>query len=145
MTEPQTLAPNANWRRDPVPMWIYGISAVVLCILTFQVYSALVQPGMGYGDFDATRAANNKVLVTLTGRNVAMMVVTILAMRSRNAMFLAYTFIMHLVRETWDMGMVPFFMGLSAAGIFTMLSFLVLFIVPYVFALRILRRLAAAR
>ncbi len=143
MNETQTLSPNANRRRDPVPMWIYGISIVVLCILTFQVYSALVQPGIGYGEFDTTRTANNKVLVTLAGRNVVMMVVTIMAMRSRNAMFLAYTFIMHLVRETWDMGMVPFFMGLSPDGIFTTLSFL-LFIVPYVFALRMLR-LAAAR
>lgn len=133
-----------NFRRDSIPLWINLLSGVVLVILTFQVYSALLSPDMAFGAFDASVKANYQALVMLAGRNVVMIAVTLAALRSQNSMFLAYTFMMHFVREAWDMGMVPFFAEGSIVAVAAQTASFLIFLVPYVFALKKLRKLAAA-
>ena len=135
---------SANFRRDPIPLWINLLSGVVLAILTFQVYSALLRPDMAFGAFDASSKANYQALVMLAGRNVVMIAVTLAALRAQNAMFMAFTFLMHFVRESWDMGMVPFFAEGSAVAVVGQTASFLIFLVPYVFALKKLRKLAAA-
>ena len=132
-----------NFRRDQIPLWINLISGVVLLILTFQVYSALLRPDMAFGAFDASLKANYQALVMLAGRNVVMIAVTLAALRSQNAMLLTYTFQMHFVREAWDMGMVPFFAEGSILVVAAQTGSFLIFLVPYVFALKKLRELAA--
>jgi hypothetical protein len=124
-----------------IPLWIYGLSGLVLAILAFQVFAAVHNPALWYKGFDASITANSKVLITLAGRNVVMFAITALAMRSRNAMLLGLTFVMHTIRESWDMLMVPVFDGVNGAAIGQAMSFL-FFLLPYAFALRTLRRIA---
>ena len=139
-----TSTQSANFRRDPIPLWINLLSGVVLAILTFQVYAALLRPDLAFGSFDASSPANYQALVMLAGRNVVMIAVTLAALRTQNAMFLAFTFLMHFVREAWDMGMVPFFAEGSAVAVAGQTASFLIFLVPYVFALKKLRKLAAA-
>jgi hypothetical protein len=136
--------PNANFRRDEIPLWINGISILVAAILTFQSISAYVNPSWAYGLFDNTTLANQQVMTVLGGRNVVMLLLTLLALRSQNAMFLTYTFIMHLIREAQDMFIVPYFEGFTTIkGIGIFLTFLLVFVIPYLFAIKKLRTLAA--
>lgn len=135
-------APNANFRRDRIPWWINALSGVVLLILLFQAVSALVDPSWAYGAFDNSSDANEQVILTLAGRNIVMVVVILGAMASQNAMYLAFTFVMNLVRELFDMGLVAYATKLQSFGdVAQSLSFL-LFLVPYFFALKKLGRLA---
>jgi hypothetical protein len=67
-----------------------------------------------------------------------------MAVQSRNAMFLAYSFIMHLGRELQDMLIVPYYAGFTTPkgmGVFAV--FLIVFVIPELFALLKLRKLAA--
>lgn len=132
---------NANFRRDKIPFWINLLNGIVILILLFKTYAAFANPGMAYGSIDAANIANQKVLWELAGRNIAMIVVTLLALRSQNAMFLAFTFIINLVREGFDMFMGFRFSNFEAQGMIQALSFLI-FLVPYYFALRKLRKIA---
>lgn len=94
---------NANFRRDKIPVWINILSGIVILILLFITYSALVNPALAYGLVDGTIEATKKVLWELAGRNIAMLVITILALHSQNAMLLAITMIINIVRESFDM------------------------------------------
>lgn len=132
---------NANFRRDPIPMWINILSGVVVLILLFKTYSALANPSMVYGAIDGSVLANQKVLWELAGRNIAMIVVTVMALRSQNAMFLAFTMIINLVREGFDMFMGIRFSGGDMGQMMQAGSFLI-FLIPYFFALQKLRLLA---
>lgn len=132
---------NANYRRDAIPMWINILSGVVVLILLFKTYSAFANPSLVYGAIDGSVTANQKVLWELAGRNIAMIVVTVMALRSQNAMFLAFTMIINLVREGFDMFMGIRFAGGDMGQIMQAGSFLI-FLVPYFFALRKLRGLA---
>lgn len=59
---------------------------------------------MVYGSVDNNSVlANQKVLWELAGRNIAMIVVTTIALRSQNTVFLAFTMILNLARESFDM------------------------------------------
>lgn len=142
-TKENSDSPNGgnNFRRDKIPVWIVSLNALVVLILCFKTYAAFVAPQLVYGMIDAANAANQKVLWELAGRNIAMLVVTLLAMRSRNAMFYAFTFLINIVREGFDMVIVLKFVSLGADGIMQAASFLI-FLVPYFFALRKLRSLA---
>ena len=136
--------PNANYRRDDIPAWINALSGLVALILLFQSVSAYLVPSWAYGAFDLDLSANRQVMMTLGGRNVVMLLLTVAAVRSQNAMFLAYSFLMHLIRELQDMFIVPYFAGFTTAkGIGTFAIFVFVFVVPYFIALRTLRKLAA--
>lgn len=135
-------APNANYRRDKIPMWINILSGVVILILLFQMISALFNPSWAYGAFDGSTESNRQVILTLAGRNLTMILVTVSALRSQNAMFLAFTFLMGIVREFYDMALVLYMGGFTAGSLLQASSFLI-FLIPYVLALKKLRALAA--
>ena len=136
--------PNANYRRDSIPMWITILSGLVALILLFQSASAYLAPDWAYPGFDLGSSANRHVMATLGGRNVVMLLLTIAALRSQNAMFLAYSFLMHLFRELQDMFIAPYFVGFTTPqGLGTFAAFVCVFVVPYLFAIRTLRTLAA--
>ena len=136
--------PNANYRRDPIPVWINFLSGLVALILLFQSVSAYLAPSWAYAGFDAGPSANRHVMATLGGRNVVMLLLTLAALRSQNAMFLTYSFLMHLIRELQDMFIAPYFAGFTTPkGIGTFTVFVCVFVVPYLLALRTLRTLAA--
>ena len=133
---------NANYRRDKIPVWINILSGIVILILVFKTYAVFANPALAYGAIDGGVLANQKVLWELAGRNIAMIVVTLMALRSQNAMFLAFTMIINIVREGFDLFMGIRFSGGEMAQILQAMSFLI-FLVPYVFAMRKLRSLAA--
>ena len=132
---------NVNFRKDPIPKWINIVNIVVIGILCFQIYSALFNPSLAYGTYENVEA-NKQVLLTLVGRNFVMIIVTFLALRSQNAMFLAFTFLMNIARESFDMALVGYLNHFSLKGIGQMMSFLI-FLIPYFFALKKLRQLAS--
>jgi uncharacterized membrane protein len=122
-------------------MWINILSGIVVLILVFKTYSAFANPSLAYGAIDGSVLANQKVLWELAGRNIAMIVVTLMALRSQNAMFLAFTMIIGLVREGFDMFLGIRFSGGDVGKVMQAGSFLI-FLVPYFLALRKLRGLA---
>jgi len=132
---------NANFRRDKIPIWINILTGIVLLILVFKTYSAFVNPALAYGNVDNSVIATKKVLWELAGRNIAMIVVTLMAFRSQNAMFLAFTMLINIVRESFDM-----YLGIQFSNGDTKLIlqafFFLIFIVPYLFALKNLRKIA---
>lgn len=136
--------PNANYRRDQIPRWIFALSALLALILAFQSYSAYFDPALAFGSFGLDTMVNRQVMSTLGGRNVVMLALTLMAMQSRNAMFLAYTFIMHLGRELQDMFIVPYYAGFTTAkGMSLFAVFLVVFVIPELLALLKLKKIAA--
>ena len=132
---------NSNLRHDKIPMWINIISIIVIAILVFQMYACYFNPSLAYGTFENIDA-NQQAILTLAGRNFVMIVVTLLALKSQNAMFLAFTYLMNFVREFYDMLLVGYLDHFSMKGIGMMATFLV-FLIPYVFALKKLRQLAS--
>jgi len=135
------MKPNINYRRDKIPMWINLLTILVIGILLFQMISAFVNPSWAYGTFENIDA-NRQAILTLAGRNFVMLVVTVLALKSQNAMFLAFTFLMNFAREFYDMLLVGYLDHFAMKGIGMMATFLV-FLIPYVFALKKLRQLAS--
>jgi hypothetical protein len=132
---------NSNYRRDSIPLWINIITLVVICILLFQMIAAFINPSWAYGQFENIDA-NRQAILTLAGRNFVMIVITIMALRSQNAMFLAFIFLMNFVREFYDMILVGYLDNFSLKGIGMMATFLI-FLIPYVIALKKLRKLAS--
>lgn len=135
------MAINTNFRRDAIPMWINILSIIVILILLFKTYSAFANPSLAYGAIDGSVLANQRVLWELAGRNITMVVATLLALRSQNAMFLAFIMIINLVREGFDMFMNIRFSDGDLGQVMQAGSFLI-FLVPYFLALRKLRGLA---
>lgn len=135
------MKPNANFRQDKIPMWINIITIVVIGILVFQMLSAFINPSWAYGTFENIDA-NRQAILTLAGRNFVMIVVTLLALKTQNAMFLAFTFLMNFTREFYDMILVGYLDHFSLKGIGMMLTFLV-FLIPYIFALKTLRQVSS--
>lgn len=134
---------NANLRRDKIPTWINSLTVIVICILIFQMISAFVNPSWAYGTFENIDS-NRQAILTLAGRNFVMIVVTLLALKSQNSMFLAFTFLMNFAREFYDMFLVGYLHHFSLRGIGMMATFLV-FLIPYVIALKKLRQLASQK
>lgn len=139
----ESTKPNANFRRDKIPMWINILTIVVIGILLFQMISAFINPSWAYGTFENTDA-NRQAILTLAGRNFVMIVVTLFALRSQNAMFLAFTFLMNFAREFYDMILAGYLNHFSLKGFGMMATFLV-FLIPYIIALKKLRQLASMR
>jgi len=132
---------NSNFRRDKIPMWINILTGIVIAILLFQTYACFFNPSLAYGTFENIDA-NQQAILNLAGRNIVMIVVTFLALKSQNAMFLAFTFLMNFVREFYDMLLVGYLDHFSLKGIGMMATFLI-FLIPYIFALKKLRKLAS--
>jgi hypothetical protein len=132
---------NSNYRRDKIPIWINIVSIIVIAILVFQMYACYFNPSLAYGRFENIDP-NRQAILTLAGRNFVMIIVTLLALKSQNAMFLAFTYLMNFVREFYDMLLVGYLDHFSMKGIGMMATFLV-FLIQYVFALKKLRQLVA--
>jgi hypothetical protein len=132
---------NFNYRRDKIPMWMNVLSVIVIVILFFQMYACYFNPSLAYGTFENIDA-NRQAILTLAGRNFVMIVVTLFALQSQNAMFLFFTFLINFAREFYDMLLVGYLDHFSMKGIGMMATFLV-FLIPYYFALKKLRQLAA--
>ena len=122
-------------------MWINIISVVVIGILLFQMFACFFNPSLAYGTFENT-VTNQQAILTLAGRNFVMIVVTFLALKSQNAMFLAFTFLMNLTREFYDMLLVGYLNHFSLKG-FGMMALFLVFLIPYTIALKKLRQLAS--
>jgi hypothetical protein len=132
---------NTNYRRDKIPTWINTLTIVVICILLFQMVSAFINPSWAYGAFENIDA-NRQAILTLAGRNFVMIIVTLIALKSQNAMFFTFTFLMNFAREFYDMVLVGYLDHFSLKGIGMMLTFMI-FLIPYIFALKKLRQLAS--
>jgi uncharacterized membrane protein len=132
---------NTNYRHDKIPGWINLLNIIVIGILLFQMYACYFNPSMAYGTFENCDA-NRLAILTLAGRNFVMIVVTFLALKSQNAMFLAFTFLMNFTREFYDMLLVGYLNHFSLKGFGMMVTFLV-FLIPYTIALKKLRQLAS--
>jgi hypothetical protein len=137
------MKPNSNYRKDKIPVWINILTIVVIGILVFQMISAFINPTWAYGAFENIDA-NRQAILTLAGRNFVMIVITLLALKSQNSMFLAFTFLMNFTREFYDMILVGYLDHFSLKGIGMMTTFLV-FLIPYVIALKKLRQLASQK
>lgn len=134
---------NLNYRRDKIPMWINLLTGIVIAILIFQTYACFFNPSLAYGTFENIDV-NRQTILNLAGRNIAMIVVTFMALKSQNAMFLAFTFLMNFVREFYDMILVGYLDHFSMKGIGMMATFLV-FLIPYGIALKKLLQLASQK
>lgn len=137
------MKPNSNYRKDKIPVWINILTIVVIGILVFQMISAFINPTWAYGAFENIDA-NRQAILTLAGRNFVMIVITLLALKSQNSMLLAFTFLMNFTREFYDMILVGYLDHFSLKGIGMMTTFLV-FLIPYVIALKKLRQLASQK
>ena len=105
------------------------------------MYACYFNPSLAYGTFENIDA-NRQAILTLAGRNFVMIIVTLFALKSQNAMILAFTFLMNFTRELYDMVLVGYLNHFSLNGVGMMASFLI-FLIPYVIALRKLRQLAS--
>ena len=136
--------PNANFRRDPIPKWINALSLLIVLILALQSFSAWFDPSLAFGDYNSDTLSNQRAMSTLAGRNVVMLALTLMALQSQNAMFLAYSFLMHLIRELQDMFIVPYYHGFTTPkGMAVFCVFLIVFVIPELLALLKLKNLAA--
>lgn len=117
-----------------IPGWITFINLVVLVILVFQVYAGMVNPSMAYGSFQNIEP-NRQAILTLAGRNLVMIIVTIAAMLSKKPQLLQGIFLMNICRELYDMLLVGYLQQFSAQAWMWMSSFLI-FLIPYYVAYR---------
>jgi hypothetical protein len=132
---------NINYAKHKIPIWINILSGIVVLILLFQMYACYYDPGLAYGTFENT-FSNRQVILTLAGRNFAMVILILFALKSQHAALIHLTFLMNFARELYDMILVGYLNDFSGKGIGMMLTFLV-FLVPYIFALKKLRQLAS--
>lgn len=132
---------NANCRRDPIPKWINALSlliVLIVLILAFQSFSAWFDPSLAFGEFNSGTLANQRAMSTLV-----MLLLALMAMQSQNAMFLAYSFLMHLIRELQDMLIVPWYHGFTTPkSMAVFFLFLIVFVIPELLALLKLKELA---
>ncbi|MBK8655178.1 MAG: hypothetical protein IPN20_15020 [Haliscomenobacter sp.] len=89
---------NSNYRRDKIPMWINILPGIVVLILAFKPILAFANPSPRLRRaIEGNVLANQKCCGELAGRNIATIVATVLALRSQNAMFLAFTMMINLI------------------------------------------------
>lgn len=131
---------NKNCSSSKIPLWINLINIVVIGILLFQIYACYFDPSLVYGRFENIEA-NRQAILTLAGRNFVMIVISFIALKSQKSMFIAFTFLMNFAREFYDMLLVGYLNHFTLKGIGMMATFLV-FLIPYLFALKKLRKLS---
>ena len=141
MTSPATTVPAD--RLATIPLWINGLSIVIALILAFQCFSGYFEPSLAFGDFSLDRVANREAMSKLAGRNLVMLVLTLLALMSRNPLYLAGTFLMHFLREAQDLFIVPYHLGFTTPkGMAVFCVLLFMFVIPEFVALKTLRKIA---
>jgi hypothetical protein len=130
---------NSYYKPNKIPAWINFLSIIVIMILAFQMYACFFNPSLAYGQFENIDS-NQQVILTLAGRNFVMIIVTLFALKSQNAVLLTFTFIMNFAREFYDMILVGYLDYFSIKGIGMMATFLV-FLIPYLIAIKKLKQL----
>ena len=136
--------PWARYRRDPIPKWINFLSLLIALILAFQGFSAYFDPSWAFGDYRLDTVAHQQAMSKLAGRNVVMLLLTLAALQSQNAMFLAFSFLMHFFRELQDMIIVPYYHGFTTTkGMAVFCVFLFIFVIPEFLALLKLKQMAS--
>lgn len=125
-----------------IPGWISFINIIVLIILIFQVYAGIANPSMAYGSFQNIEP-NRQAILTLVGRNLVMIIITIAAMLSKKPQLLQWVFLLNICRELYDMLLIGYLQHFSAQGLIWMSSFLI-FLIPYYLAFRKLGHLSKA-
>lgn len=123
-----------------IPFWIDVINMVVMAILLFQLLSGIINTSWAYGSFDGASEANRQVVLTLAGRNFAMLVVAATALFLQKSDFYFYTFLLHFFRELYDALMIGFLTSFSEKGMSMMAVTIIVFLVPYAHALRRLKK-----
>ena len=137
------IIPTADLRREAIPIWINCLTVLIIFILAFQSYSAYLDTSLAFGDYSLESIANKEAMGKLAGRNVVMLLLTLMALQSQNPVFLAFTFLMHLLRELQDMFIVPYYLGFTTPkGMAVFCVFLFVFVIPEFLALLKLKKLA---
>jgi hypothetical protein len=113
----------------------------VLGILLFKTAACLLHPEWLFGAPPAAAATDGalayaKGVTELAGRNLAMVLVSVLALWRGSPAWYRAVFVMGLVRESMDAGLVVWFSGLGGLG---QAASLLLFLTAYTLALRALR------
>ncbi len=126
-------------KTNKIPIWINLLNIIVVAILVFQMYACFINPSMAYGAFENIES-NRQAILTLAGRNLVMVIITLLALKSQNSKFLLLIFIVNFTRELYDMLLVGYLNSFSLNGIGMMLTFLI-FLIPYVLAIKKLKQL----
>ena len=136
--------PDTNFSREAIPIWINCLSALIALILAFQSFSAYFDPSLAFGDYSLDNVANKEAMSKLAGRNLVMLLLTLVALRSQNPVYLAFTFLMHLFRETQDMFIVPYYQGFTTPkGMAVFCVFLFVFVIPEFLAFLQLKKMAS--
>jgi hypothetical protein len=118
-----------------LPLWINALNVVLIAILTFKTYSAFLAPTLAYGDVDSAQPGVTRVLWELAGRNLAMILLSLVALVRQRPGVMACVFVLGLARESFDAFMALHFGAPGAAGLLQAASFTP-FLVAYVVALR---------
>lgn len=124
-----------------IPVWINGLQGVILAILAFQTYAGYLNPALLYPGF-VLDSATAKIIYGLAGRNAVMLVISLIALARQNPRFYAFTFLMHGLREAQDMVIMPLTGGPGMPAVAIVLVFLVIFVIPEIFAYLKLNRMA---
>lgn len=123
-----------------LPLWINALNVVLIAILTFKTYSAFLAPALVYGDVDPAALGVARVLWELAGRNLAMILLSLVALWRQTPSAMACVLVLGLARESFDAYMALHFGAPGAAALLQAASFTP-FLVAYGLALRSLRAL----
>lgn len=138
------VIPTTDLRQEAIPIWINCLTVLIIFILAFQSYSAYLDTSLAFGGYSLDSIANKEVMSKLAGRNVVMLLLTLMALQSQNPVFLAFTFLMHLLRELQDMFIVPYYHGFATPkGMAVLCVFLFVFVILEFLVLLKLKKLAA--
>jgi len=99
---------------------------------------------MAFGAYSLDNVANKEAMSKLAGRNLVMFLLTLMALKSQNPLFLGFTFLMHFFRALQDMFIVPYYHGFTTPkGMTVFCVFLFVFVIPELLALLKLKKLAS--
>lgn len=114
-----------------IPLWIDLLQIVILAILSRQAFNCYFHPEKIYPEI--TGAPARKVVYVLAGRNTVMVVISFLALVWQNPAFLCFAFLMHSLRESQDMFIIPL-TNPPGSRVKVFFIFLIVFVIPEILA-----------
>lgn len=120
---------------ERLPLWINILNVVLVAILTFKTYAAFMAPALAYGAVDPAQPGVTPVLWELAGRNLAMILLSLVALWGQRPGVMACVFVLGLARESFDAFMAFHFGAPGTTAALQAASFTP-FLVAYVVALR---------
>jgi len=115
-----------------IPLWINLLQIVILIILSRQAFNCYFSSEKIYPEITGTPA--RKVVYVLAGRNTVMVVISLLALVWQNPAFLCFAFLMHGLRESQDMFIIPLTNPPGNGRVKIFFVFLFVFVVPEILA-----------